>query len=166
MPISNKIDETFREIMQYAIRNEVEELQRMFAEAGEKATGQIFSLAVQASAYITIDVSEGWPDDGDLKEVAKITARSRAKAPVAYDEVYTYLSRVVFGRKKLEVVFPDPEKAAMVPLFTLANQVIAFNPPQGEGWNEWLDVIETGIEAAEKIPDWAVPAAMYRYKRD
>lgn len=37
---------------------------------------------------------------------------------------------------------------------------------QGDGWNGWLDVIETGIEAAEKIPEWAVPAAMYLYKRN
>lgn len=70
---------------------------------------------------------------------------------------------MVFGSERLDAVFPDPEKATLVPLYTLANQVVAFNPPQGDDWNDWVDVIEAAIEAAEQVAPLAVPAVAYRY---
>jgi hypothetical protein len=70
---------------------------------------------------------------------------------------------VIFGNEEMNTVFPDPDKSGPLPLYTLASQVVAFNPPQGDGWNDWLDVIEAGIEAAEQVPRLAAPAVMYAF---
>ncbi|MBO0802693.1 MAG: hypothetical protein J2P25_06405 [Nocardiopsaceae bacterium] len=163
MMIDPKTDDTFRQITEHAIRNRVDDMARVIAEAGEKAYGQIAGLVVQASAYIAIDASERWPNDADLREVARIASESKASLPVTADEIHAYLSRVVFGTDRVDSVFGDAEKAALVPLYTLANLLVAFKPPQGKGWNDWLDVIESAIETADVVPGTAAPMVMNRY---
>jgi hypothetical protein len=163
MPIEPEIEEKFRELVGHAIRNQVEEIARVIAEAGEKGTGRFLGLAVQSSAYITIHVSEGWPKDANLRGVARVASESAARLPITVDEIHAYLSRFVFGNEQLEVVFPEAEKQALIPLYTLANQLVAFKPPLGKGWNAWLDVIEEALETAEKIAPLAAPAVAYMH---
>lgn len=168
MPIDEKTDQTFRELVGHSIRNRVDEIQRVIAEAGEKGTGQLLSLVIQSSAYIVINASERWPKNVDLKEAARISSESAARLPISADEIHSYLSRVVFGSEQLNAVFPDAEKSALVPLYTLASLLVAFDPPKesnGKDWNDWVDVIEAAIEAAEQVAPLAAPAVAYRYLR-
>lgn len=165
MTIDPKTDDMLREITEHAIRNQVDDIAKVIVEAGEKAYGQAAGLVVQASAYIAIDASERWPNDADLKEVARIASESRAGLPVTADEIHAYLSRVVFGPEEITAVFADGQKAALVPLFTLASQLVAFKQPQGKGWNDWLDVIESAIEAADQVRATDLPAMVYPFGR-
>lgn len=165
MAIDPKTDETFRDLVDHALHNRVEDVAATIAEAGEKGWERVSSLVIQASAYVAIDASQRWPNDADLKETARIASESRASLPVTADEIHAYLSQVVFGTDRVDGIFKDPEKAALVPLCSLANLLISFVPPAATDQWGYLDVIESAIEAADQARTTDLPAMVFRFGR-
>lgn len=157
--IDPKTEETFRELTGHAIHSRQDDMARVIAEAGEQVYGAVVALAVQAAAYVCIDTAERWPTDADLKSAARIASEGKTGLPVTADEIRAYLSGVVFGSDT------GANGHAMMPLFALATLVTGFKPPQGKGWNDWLDVIEAAIEAADQVQISVLPALVYRFGR-
>jgi len=148
----------------HAIRDEMDDLFRVITDAGEKVYEAAATLCIQASAYITIDVSKRLPTEADYREVARIGSEAKTELPVTEDEMYAYayLSQVIFGFESPLTVFEDSQKAAMIPLFTTANLLLSFFP-KGQHWTDYLDTIWNSIEDSEQASLAILPALLYRH---
>ena len=120
-------------------------------------------MCLLASAYIAIDVSERWPTDADLHEIANNAAQSVTQLDITEQEIYQYLSRVALGQEKLDDVFAA-EGIATVPLFATANLLLTFCPHEKEWW-EYLDQIWDATEVADRTNLTVLPALMIRARR-
>lgn len=160
MPINPRAEEPLRDILGHTIRGDLENAWQVSAAAGDELYREILGLSVILTGYIAVDVPERYPNSADLRAMAKSAAESKANLPVTADEIYRYLSRVVFGGELASDVFTDREKLSTIPLFTLAGLLLRFTP-KGLHWSDYLDVIEEGIEQAEKVQPAARPAVVY-----
>lgn len=160
MGIDPKIEQPTRKMLGHAIRHELDGFAAVIqAEGGEVLLGSI-PLCLFASAYIAIDVSDRWPTDADLREIAKNAAESVTRLDITQQEIYEYLSRVALGSEKLDDVF-SVEGLATIPLFTTANLLLTFCPDDKDWW-EYLDQIWEAAETAERTSLTVLPALMLR----
>ena len=160
MGIDPKIEQPTRKVLGHAIRHELDDLAALAQAEGPEALLGSLPLCLLASAYITIDVSDRWPTDADLKEVAKNAAESVTQLDITEQEIYAYLSRVALGPEKLDDVF-SVEGLATIPLFATANLLLTFCPREKEG-GQYLDQIWAAAEAAERISSAVLPAVILR----
>jgi hypothetical protein len=163
MGIDPKIEQPTRRMLGHAIRHELDELAAMIrSEKSDIIVGSI-PLCVFASGYIAIDVSDRWPTDADLRQIAKNAAQSVTRLDISEQEIYQYLARVALGQGKLSDVFSD-EGLATVPLYATANLLLTFCPDEKEWW-EYLDQIWDAAETADRTPLTALPALMLRARK-
>jgi hypothetical protein len=125
--VARRTERPLRKMLGHAIRRELDDLDTLI-QASEDRIPRAVELCALALAYIAIDVCERWPFDVDLRELARHAAQSMTRLQVTEDEIYTYLSRVVFGFERLADVFTDQERVGKVPLFTTANLLLSFCP--------------------------------------
>jgi len=148
----------------YAIRHELDDLAALVRSEGSDILPGSISLCVLISAYIAIDVSDRWPTDADLREIAKYAAESATELDITEQEIYEYLSRVALGSENLDDVF-SVEGLATVPLFATANLLLTFHPHEKHWW-EYLDQIWDAVETAERTSLTVLPALMLRARRE
>lgn len=163
MVIDPKVEAPLRKMLGHAIRHEMDELAELGATMGDRTYTEGMVLCTLATSYIAIDVCNRWPIDADLRELARRAAKSVTSLPVAEDDIYTYLSRVVFGFEPLMSVFGDLEKTGKVPLYTTANLLLGFHPGEMDQW-DYLDQIWNEVEAADRARLTMLPALMYRVR--
>src|ERR1035438_5410687 len=101
MGIDPKTERATRKLLGQAIRHELDELAASVQSEGAEALVGSIPLCLLASAYIAIDVSDRWPTDTDLREIAKNAAESVTRLDITEQEIYAYLSRVALGPEKL-----------------------------------------------------------------
>lgn len=164
MPIDQKISDQFRVMLGFAIQNKTDDFAGGILEVGAQRYEQFISLAINAAGHLVIDAAERYPNDADLKKIASIGAKARTNLPVTEEEIYLFLSKVVFGRETLAAVNPDRGKASLVPMYALANLLIILSPTGTDQWT-YLDVIESAIEAADKMNFGVLPSMVYRFGR-
>jgi hypothetical protein len=164
MGIDPKIEQPTRKMLGHAIRHELDDLAALVRAEGNDALLGSISLCLFASAYIAIDVSDQWPTDTDLREIAKAAAESVTRLDITEQEIYEYLSRVALGTEQLGDVF-SVEGLATVPLFTTANLLLTFCPRDKEWW-EYLNQIWDSAEAADGISLTVLPALMLRAHKE
>ena len=164
MGIDPKIERPTRKMLGYAIRHELDDLAAVARTEGSDVLVGSIPLCLFASAYIAIDVSDRWPTDADLHEIAKLAARSATELDISEEEIYEYLSRVALGQEKLDDVF-SIEGLATIPLFATANLLLSFCPHEKDWW-EYLDQIWEAAEAAERTSLTVLPALMIRAHRE
>jgi hypothetical protein len=164
MGIDPKIEQPTRKMLGHAIRHELDELAALVRAEGDEALLGSIPLCLFASAYIAIDVSDQWPTDADLKEIAKAAAESVTRLDITEQEIYEYLSRVALGPEKLDDVF-SVEGLATVPLFATANLLLTFCPRDKEWW-EYLDQIWDSAEVADRISLTVLPALILRAHKE
>ena len=160
MGIDPKIEQPTRKMLGHAIRHELDDLAALVQAEGSGALISSIPLCLLASAYIAIDVSDRWPTDADLREIAKNAAESVTRLDITQQEIYEYLSRVALGPEKLDDVF-SVEGLATIPLFATANLLLTFCPREKEWW-QYLDQIWAAAEAAERISSAVLPAVILR----
>jgi hypothetical protein len=160
MGIDPKIEQPFRKMLGHAIRHELDDLAAVVLAQGSEALLASIPLCLLASAYIAVDVSDRWPTDADLREIAKSAAQSATQLDITEQEIYAYLSRVALGREKLDDVFAA-EGIATVPLFATANLLLTFCPHE-KNWFEYLDQIWDATEVADRTSLTVLPALMIR----
>lgn len=163
MAIDPKIEERLRDLLDHALHCRLDDVARGMLDAGEQVYREAIAMCVQASAYITIDVSKRWPVEVDFREISQMASESRTNLPITENEIYQYLSQVVFGFKRLDEVFADEKQVGSVPLFATANLLLSFTP-KGQHWSDYLDTIWNSIEAAEKAGFAILPALMYQHR--
>ena len=163
MVIDPKIEKPTRTMLGHAIRHELDELANVIRTLDDEALARGASLCLFASAYIAIDVSQRWPTDADLREIAKHAAQSVTRLDITEQEIYEYLSRVALGSEKLDDVFCD-EGLVTVPLYATANLLLGFRPREKRWW-EYLDQIWDAAETAERTSLTVLPALMLRARK-
>jgi hypothetical protein len=164
MGIDPKIEQPMRKMLGQAMRHEFEDMAALVQAQGDEVLQGSIPLFLIASAYIAIDVSDRWPTDADLREIAKDAAESATQLDITEQEIYDYLSRVALGSEKLNDVF-SVEALAKVPLFATANLLITFRPKDKHWW-EYLDQIWAAAEAAERTSLTVLPALMLRARKE
>jgi hypothetical protein len=162
--VARKTERPLRKMLGHAIRRELDDLDSLI-QASEDQMPRAAELCALATAYTAIDVCERWPLDVDLCELARRAAQSMTRLPVTDDEIYTYLSRVVFGLEHLADVFTDQERADRVPLFTTASLLLSFCPGNLEWW-KYLDQIWDAVETGGRTKSAVLPALMYRVRAE
>jgi hypothetical protein len=115
MGIDPKIEQPTRKMLGHAIRRELDELAALVRAQGSEVLLGSVPLCLFVSAYIAVDVSDRWPTDADLREIAKRAAQSATQLDITEPEIYEYLSRVALGQEKIDDVFAA-EGIATVPL--------------------------------------------------
>jgi hypothetical protein len=163
MGIDRKAEQATRAMLGHAIRHELDDLAAQMRMAGKETLPRILGLCVLASAYIAIDVSDRWPTDGDLHELAKRAARSATELDITEQEIYEYLSRIAFGSEKLDDVFSE-EAIVPIPLYATANLLLTFSPGEKHWW-EYLDQIWDAAETADHTSLTVLPALMLRARK-
>jgi hypothetical protein len=83
---------------------------------------------------------------------------------VSGEEIFTVLSRSVFGSEKPGDIFPA-EDARPVALYAAANLLVTFCPRDLDWW-EYLDQIWDAYNAADVISSSVLPALMFQVRKD
>jgi hypothetical protein len=161
--IDREVEQAARTLLVQAIRRELDDQAASMRSAGNETLRRILPLCLAACAYIAIDVSERWPTEADLHEIAKHAAQSVTRLDISEQEIYDYLSRVAFGSERLDEVF-SAEGIVPIPLYTTANLLLKFRPEDKEWW-EYLDEIWDAAETAERTPLTVLPALMLRARK-
>ena len=164
MVIDRKIEKATRAMLGHAIRHELDDLTALMRTVESETVIGTISLCLLASAYIAIEISERWPTDADIREIAKNAAAAVTRLDISEQEIYTYLSRVALGSEKLDDIFSD-KGVATVPLYATANLLLTFCP-RGKDWWEYLDQIWQATEAAGRASLAVLPALMLRAYRE
>ncbi len=163
MGIDRKVEQATRAMLGHAIRHELDDLASLIRTTGNETFVGSIPLCLFASAYIAIDVSERWPTDADIREIAKNAAESVTRLDISEHEIYEYLSRVALGSEKLDDVF-SADGIATVPLYGTANLLLTFCPHDKDWW-EYLDQIWGAAETAERTNLTVLPALMLRARK-
>ena len=163
MGIDPKIEQPLRKMLGHAMRHELDDLAAMVQAEANDVRASI-PLCLIASAYIAIDVSDRWPTDADLREIAKNAAESATQLDITEQEIYEYLRRVALGSEKLDDVF-SVAGLATVPLYATANLLLTFRPKDKHWW-EYLDQIWDAVETAERTSLTVLPALMLRARKE
>jgi hypothetical protein len=163
MGIDQKIEQPTRKMLGHAIRHELDELAALVRAQGSEVLLGSLPLCLFVSAYIAVDVSDRWPADADLREIAKRAAQSATQLDITEQEIYEYLSRVALGQEKIDDVFAA-EGIATVPLFATANLLLSFCPHEKEWW-EYLDQIWDAAEVADRTSLAVLPALIIRARK-
>jgi hypothetical protein len=165
MRIDPKIEKPTREMLGCAIRGELEDLATTIQAAGNEIYAGSLALCITAAGYIAIDVTGmRWPDDANLRKIARNAAGAETRLELREPDIYAYLSRAVLGSERLEDVFPSVESAYALPILITANMLFTFRP-QGQKWWEYLDAIWAATETALAIDLSVLPALMFRARR-
>lgn len=161
MAIDPKVEEPLRAMLGHAMRHELDDLLDQVRSVDDAAYAECLKLCVVAAGYIVVDVAGRWPVDADLREGARIAAGSAIRLPVTEGEIYTFLSRSVFGFEAIDTAFAEPLQVVQVPLFATASLLSKFRP-ESLRWFEYLDQIWNAYEAADQARPEVLPALTYR----
>ncbi|MCL2729319.1 MAG: hypothetical protein FWE15_04755 [Actinomycetia bacterium] len=156
--IDPKTEDAFRTIIGHAVHGRNDDAEKAIAQAGQQAMQEFTTLAIQAAGYVVIDTAGRWPTDADLASAARIATETLPGMPGSREDVLAYLKSVVFSAGTFD-------GHPLTPLYAAAALTAGFKPPQGSDWNDWLDVIEAGIEAADAMRREAGPAVAFRLFR-
>lgn len=161
MVIDPKVEEPTRNLLEHAIRGELDELTQLLTELGSERTVGCLILCLRVSGYVVIDISgHKWPSEADLREIAQRMAAVDLDFNLEEPDVYDFLARSAIGFEPLFDVFPDKEgKAVMVPILTTAALLASYRRSPRHWW-EYLDVIEQALEQAAPLPEETVPAVL------
>jgi hypothetical protein len=166
MHIDPDIEEQTRKLLRHAIRGELKEMVCLADSLGDERYVACITWCVFISGYIGIDVSEGWPTEADLREIARHAAETTHKYELDASAVFDFLSRMVFGSERLDQVFPDLEVAATLPVLATARIIVSFRAPDPDKhWYEYLDDIWGGYEVAAGLNPAVLPALMFSIRR-
>lgn len=161
--VDPKVEAPLREMLEYALRGEDEKLGDLIRKIGPEMYEQAAALAIVASGYIAVRVSTRWPQEVDIKALAKHAATTKG-ARYTQDEIAAYLSRVVLRSESPLALFEDQEKAAVLPIFATAYLLLSFSAQYDTQW-KFLDAIWNSIEVSDQLPDDVLPGAVFRFLR-
>jgi hypothetical protein len=164
MFVNAKIEEPARTMIGHVIRQELDELESEARRIGSDMILNVMMLCVVVAGYIAIDAAGRWPTDADTREIARHTAASARGFDLSQDDVYAFLSRVALGSERLPEVIPSAQVGILLPLQVTATLLLAYLP-RGKHWWEYLDVIESALDAAEQADLSLLPALQLRSKR-
>lgn len=168
MSIDPTTERWTRDILWYAIRGELAEMERLVSAIGDERYTECTALCIAIAGYVAIDAAGmRWPGEPALREMARHAADTTTEFELSQTSVFDLLSRVVFGEDKLDQVFPDPATSATLPVLAAARILVSFRPhrTRDENWWDYLDVIEEALEIAASLNPSVLPALMWQSRR-
>lgn len=116
------------------------------------------------TGHLAVDAAERHPTDPDRRQIVRIGATAITGLPITEDEIYLFLAKKMFARETLSPVAEDRSRAALIPMYALANLILILSP---KGMHQWtyLDVAESAIGAADKTNFGIPPLMVYRFGR-
>jgi hypothetical protein len=159
--VDPKVEDPTREMLELAIRGELQELGAQIQAVGGETYRHILALCLTAAAYIAVDVSGRWPTDADIRQIARNTVREETRLELGEEDVYDYLSGAALGFRPLAEAFGSDEAAALLPVLITASMLFTFRPKERKWW-EYLDQIWNAYEVADRIDASAFPAVQVR----
>ncbi|MQA82819.1 MAG: hypothetical protein GEV10_30930 [Streptosporangiales bacterium] len=146
MQIQPQVAGTTRVLLGYAVRGEHEEFERALRELDNDALEQAVALSMSVSGAVAVHVCQANPPSEDALRTLATTIEK--KHALDAEEVFTYLSRCIFGSSGLAEVF-ETHDAVRLP-FRIAGTVLDSyaKAERGQTWTDYLDEVEAAIEAA------------------
>ncbi|MBO0802199.1 MAG: hypothetical protein J2P25_03875 [Nocardiopsaceae bacterium] len=160
--VDPKVEAPLRKMLGHIMRGETDDALELAEEIGPQTYESAVALAIAASGYIAIDTASRWPNQADIKALAKHAATTRG-SQVTESEISDYLSRVVLGSDNPLDVFQG-NRAAIIPLFATANLLVSYSGLYADQW-EYLDAIWNAIDEADQLQPAVLPAATFRLGR-
>lgn len=165
MVIDPKIEDSIRTMLGQAIRGELRELDQMIDTVGDELYGAGIEYCILAAAYIAIYLSERWPTDADVREIARHAATTSRHYELREQDVYDYVSRMALGGEPITDVFPGHDIDAKLPVLITAQILLAFRRPDDMGLWDYLDTIWNAFNAADRTDMSILPALLIRQMR-
>jgi hypothetical protein len=162
--IDPKVEKAAREMLELAIRGNLQELPNQIESIGGGVYRQVISLCVVAAAYIAVDATGRWPTDADLRQIARNGVRGETRLHLNEDEIYRYLSGAALGFKPLAEALGSDAAAATMPVVITGSMLFTFRP-RGMEWWEYLDQIWNATLTAENLDETVLPATQIRVHR-
>lgn len=149
MKIDDRAEEIARRLFGFAIRAELDDFERSVAGVRPEALSEARRVAVAVAAAVVLVVTEGQqPSTADLRRIAETAASVEKRYELNENEVFTFLSKTVFGGQPPDDVF-SIGNAVTLPFIVAGNLLASYrNAEQDQGWWELLDEVEAAIEAA------------------
>lgn len=160
--VDPEVEAPLRKMLGHIMRGEDDALDALIEEIGPQMYESALALAIAASGYIAVRVSKRWPNEADVRALARHAADTPG-TQVTEDEIRTYLSRVVLDSDNPVDVFKS-NRGAIIPLFATANLVLTFSARYRDQW-DYLDVIWDAINVADQLDADVLPAATFRFAR-
>lgn len=162
--IDPKIEAPTREMLEYAIRGDLEELTKKIDAVGAETYQQIIGLCMVAAGYIAVHASDRWPTDADLRQIASGMVRVETRLTLDEEMIYGYLSGGVLGFKDLAEAMGSTEAALYMPVLITGSMLFNLCPHEMHHW-EYLDQIWNSTLAAENLDESVLPAVQVRIHR-
>jgi len=162
---SAKAERALREAMGHVAHAEADQIEPLLASLSDAERAEALSLSLLVGCYVAVDAcGTQWPDSGDLRQIAHGLAtigKTAEQLRLDADEIYAYLSRVVFGPERLEDVVPDEPAFTRLPVIVAQRAVVVYSPKEMDWW-VYLDQIESAMEIASSLDESVLPAALMR----
>lgn len=162
MRIDPRVEAPAREMLDHAMKGSLDEIPKVIEGLDPQQYQQAIGLCALISGYAAIDIcGSQWPIEADLRKIAENVAKRTTRFTLDATQLYEYLSRSALRFEPLERVFGNFQDAANWPILMTASLIVTYCPPGKNVW-QYLDEIETGIEAADEIPPHVVPAVILK----
>jgi hypothetical protein len=162
--IDPDLERVTRELLDLAIRGDIAELAAGVEFIGGERYRDVLGLCLIAAAYVAVDVSDRWPTEADVREIAQVVAEGENSTELSEGDVRAYLTFAALGFRPLEEALGSAEKAAALPLSITAGLLSRFLP-EGRTWQEYLDQIWNATLTAESTELAVLPALVVRDRR-
>jgi hypothetical protein len=102
MRIDPKVEKPARDMLEHAIRGELDELATLIQAVGNETYLGAIGLCLTTAGYIAIDVGgTRWPSDTVLRKIAHNAAGAETRLNLSEPDIYDYLSRAALGLSAL-----------------------------------------------------------------
>jgi hypothetical protein len=164
--INAKAETALREAISAVSRLEVDQVEPELGELDEMELAEALGLAVFITGYVAVDaVGTAWPTRESVRGIAEDLTRVGTVTKTLQldpERIYQYLSRVVLGPEPLiDFISPEDPEYARFPVI-VAHQATGVYCPKEIGIWDYMDQIESAIEAAWAFQPEVFPAAVLR----
>jgi hypothetical protein len=163
--INTKVEKALREALDNVAHVEEDQITVPLAPLDESEHAEALALAGMITCYVTVDVcGNKWPNQASARQVAEdlaTTGSTAKRLKLDTGQIYAYLSRTVLGPERLEDVIPDEPYFTRLPVVVAQRGLSVYHPKDIAMW-DYLDRIESAIEAASALDESVLPAVVMR----
>jgi hypothetical protein len=161
--INIKAEKALREAIGNVPRVDVDQITAPFAVHDDAERAMALGLALVVTCYVGVNACGGrWPNDASLRQIAEdlaTTGTTAERMRLNAEEIYAYLSRAAFGPERVGDVMPDEPAFTRLPIIVAQRALVVYCPKNMDMW-DYLDRIESAIEAASALDVSVLPAAV------
>jgi hypothetical protein len=163
--INTRADKALREAMDNVAHAEEDHIEAPLARLDEMERTEAIGLAIMVADWAIVDAcGTQWPTDASVRRLAESLAtggQTAKRLQLDTGQIYAYLSRVVLAAGPVEDVVPDEPMFTRIPVIVAQRAIVSYSPKEMGIW-DYLDQIESAIEAAWALNATVLPAAIMR----